>query len=155
MLHLHPGMCHILHVFAASDTKTFWVEHYQWSKHIPRVGLTELRHPSSSTEKRGHCKGSGPIAGTPQAPLLKVEWMWLGQGGGTWFNGWAGPTPDVASGQGVQEDRGPVLTGVSAGGSLAPGRPGWALPWRQLEHLQVPLLILSPARGMQSKAEGL
>lgn len=47
-----------------------------------------------------------------------------------------------------------MLTGVSAGGSLAPGRSGWALPWRQLEHLQVPLLILSAARGMQSKGEG-
>lgn len=58
-----------------------WGEHYQWSKHIPRAGLTEPRHPSSSTEKWGHCKGSGPVAGTPQALLQKMEWMWPGQGG--------------------------------------------------------------------------
>lgn len=52
----------------------------------------------------------------------------------------------------------PVLTGVSAGsswghGCSARGRSLWAPPWRQLEHLQVPLLM-SPARGMQGKTGG-
>lgn len=50
-------------------------------------------------------------------------------------------------------------TGASAGrswgwGSSARGRSRRTLPWRQLEHLQVPLLMVSPATAMQGKAEG-
>lgn len=49
-------------------------------------------------------------------------------------------------------------TWVSAGsswgrGSSGRGRSLSTPPWRQLEHLQVPLLM-SPARGMQGKTEG-
>lgn len=56
----------------------------------------------------------------------------------------------------LQVDRGPgsgpTLTGVSARGSSARGWSRWALPWRQLEHLQVPLLRLGCRRPEACRA---
>lgn len=100
-----------------------------------------------------------PVRPVPQE---KVELMGPGQGGrhvALWL-GQARPT-GVARRQPADRGpgSGPVCTGVSAGGSWgrgssAWGRSRWALPWRQLEHLQVPLVALSPARDMQGEAEG-
>lgn len=88
---------------------------------------------------------------------------------GPQFGGWGRPTRRSGQAAGLQADswpgRGPVRTGVSSASGSSWGRGSsarssarggscWAPPWTQLEHLQVPLLVPSPARSTQGRAEG-
>lgn len=130
-------------------------------KRIPCVG-GQSRPPSQRTEKRALVKVV-PGGQHPLGPCyMKSNWCGQAEVGCGSVAG-AGRPPGAARRQDRGPGRRPVRTGVSVGsswgrgssaGSWARGGSCWAPAWTQLEHLQVPLLVRSPAGSMQGKAEG-
>lgn len=148
--------CHDRHIFATRGRRA-----------SPVLG-GQSRAPGQSTEKGALVRGA-PGGQHPPGPR-RMKSNCCGQAeAGPRFGGWGRPTRRSGQAAGLQADswpgRGPVRTGVSSASGSSWGRGSsarssarggscWAPPWTQLEHLQVPLLVPSPARSTQGRAEG-